>query len=280
MFDEEHLTWLMQDAGLHNVQRWKSEVKDCASLPCSLNLEGWKKPTVPKRPLPRIAAVMSMPRLAFSDNMFCAIEAASALQIPFQRVTGVYWGQCLTRAMESHLHDGTEFILTVDYDSLFHADDIRRLCALVQDHPEIDALAPIQVKREADDFLMGVLQPDGSAYPPGSVIDLSHFSGELTRASWAHFGCTLIRVSALREIRKPWFLAQPDPHGGWDEGRQDDDTYFWREWKAQGKSLYLANRVPIGHGFLMIAWPSLDGGIVYQRPTEWANGKTAQGIWR
>lgn len=48
IFDEGGLRQLLADAGLTNIQPWKSEVKDCAALPVSLNLMG-RKPDAPPR---------------------------------------------------------------------------------------------------------------------------------------------------------------------------------------------------------------------------------------
>lgn len=45
IFDEQKLWSLMEQAGLGDIQRWQSEVKDCAALSVSLNLMG-KKPQI------------------------------------------------------------------------------------------------------------------------------------------------------------------------------------------------------------------------------------------
>jgi predicted SAM-dependent methyltransferase len=42
IFTEQKLRYLMEQAGLVDIQRWGSELKDCASLPISLNLQGRK----------------------------------------------------------------------------------------------------------------------------------------------------------------------------------------------------------------------------------------------
>jgi hypothetical protein len=59
---------------------------DCAALPISLNLAGIK-------PFMReigVSAVMSVPRLGFMDNFFCAFEALPPLRIKLRRYTGAY----------------------------------------------------------------------------------------------------------------------------------------------------------------------------------------------
>lgn len=42
IFTQKELATLMHDAGLVNIQLWKSEIQDCAALPVSLNLMGQK----------------------------------------------------------------------------------------------------------------------------------------------------------------------------------------------------------------------------------------------
>lgn len=283
VFDADRLHQLMTTAGLTDIQRWHSDRQDCAALPVSLNLQGTKEsPLVVSRvwpPLPKIAAVMSMPRLAFTDNLFCGIGIATQLGIPLDRVTGAFWGQCLERIMEQAL-DQADYLLTLDYDSVFTVNHVRVLAGIMQDNPHIDALCPLEVKREEEALLLGVLRDDGTPYPPGQPITLDLFQRQdLTRLSWGHFGLTLFRVSRLRDLPHPWFLSVPNAEGRWGEGRLDDDLYFWRQWRASGRTLYLANRVPIGHGQLMITWPGADGSPVHQYPTEFNHGKLPANLW-
>jgi hypothetical protein len=57
-FDEELLAELMRSCGLIDVARWQSELKDCASLPVSLNLMG-TKPLVPVASTRRLMSSLS-----------------------------------------------------------------------------------------------------------------------------------------------------------------------------------------------------------------------------
>lgn len=280
IFNEERLRDMMERAGLEQIERWTTELEDCARLPVSLNLQGVKSAVRLDRPLPRIAGVMSMPRLAFSDNMFCALQVATELGLSFTRHTGAFWGQCLERALEGIFAEGCEYALTVDYDTCFTARDVRRLAATIEDHPEVDALCAVQVKREDSACLLGLLKEDGSRWPVGEAVPMSHFSGELTRLYWGHFGLTLFRVSKLRDLPHPWFHSTPDPEGKWGEGRLDDDLFFWKKWLDAGRTLYLANRVPVGHAQLMVSWPGADGAPVHQYATEFSRGQRPEGVWK
>lgn len=269
IFDYAELTDVLARAGLIGVSRWRSEVPDCASLPISLNLQGVKPPKV----WPKTSCVMSVPRLGFMDNAFC-LTVLQKIGIAPRKVTGAFWGQCLTRGIEQALdEDAPEWILTVDYDSLFTANDVLALLLLAQKHPEIDALAPLQMHRRKAIPLFTLA--DAAQHIDRAVLD-----AELLRASTAHFGLTLIRASKLRELPPPWFIATPDDAGGWGDGRTDDDVHFWRNWDKAGNALHIACRVPIGHAELMVQWPNINLETSYAHASEfWDTGKP-EDIWR
>lgn len=254
-YTPETLQALLERAGFTDVKPWKSDAEDCASLPVSLNLMG-RKPLEdedsPNAPRTKIAAVMSMPRLAFSDNMFAAVAVFGPLGIPLSINTGAFWGQCLERSMVKHLDDGTEWLLCLDYDTVFDIDTIQKLCQLMADYPEADAIAPVQVRREEDYSLVTIEDESGKRRQTLSVNELQE---PLLKAASAHFGLTLFRVSALKKMEHPWFLGIPNKDGEWGEGRTDDDIYFWRKWKQTGNSLFIAPHIGIGHLQLMITWP-------------------------
>ena len=279
VFDETYLRGMMERAGLKEVQPWKSEIEDCASFDVSLNLQGRKLPVADRR-LPNMKLVMTMPRLAFADNMFSAIQVSATLGIPFTKTTGAFWGQCLERGWTGAIEDGAEYIVTVDYDSLFTVEDLLQLCDYMRENPQIDAICPIQIKRGEDNFLMGVLDDEGNQFPPGTRVPMTHFAQTFTRLSWGHFGLTIMKASALKTLPKPWIWNEPNKEGTWDEGRIDDDIYFWRKWHENKHTLYMANRVHIGHAQLMATWASETGKVTHQYIEQWAKSGKPRGVWR
>lgn len=226
----------------------------------------------------KIAACMSVPRLGFMDNFFCAIQAIVPLKIPLRKGTGAFWGQCLERIMvESIEKDHPDAILTLDYDSIFGIEDVGRLARLMVDHPNADAIASVQCHRSEQAPLMTVQDRDGV---PIKYIPSDYFQADLSRVSTAHFGLTLIRTSALAKMSHPWFKGEPAPDGGWGEGRIDDDIWFWRKWEEIGNTLYLANRVVIGHGEWMIRWPGRQFKAIYQHPGEYFKSGPPVEAWQ
>ena len=271
LFDELSLRELMEQCGLERVSGWKSEVDDCAALPVSLNLEGYKP--IERQPvdIPQIIGCMSTAKLAFTENLFCAMQVLRKRGIDIIKYTGVFWGQCLERVMLDVIGMGAEWILTLDFDTAFTGKDFEELCYLMASHPEADAIAPWQVKRECDDPLVWMTDGEGNKR---STVPFSEFDGDLTRVDTAHFGLTLLRVEALKRMKHPWFLAQPNTEGTWGEGRVDEDIYFWNKWKAAGNSLYMANHVSIGHLQQVATWPGRDFRPIHQYITDFQkNGK-------
>lgn len=270
IFDRESLHDAMRKAGLVGITRWKSDAKDCAAYPISLNLQGRK----PLDRWPKVAAVMSVPRLGFMDNYFCAYQALRPLGISMRKHTGAYWGQCLTRGIQDAMaEDDPVYILTIDYDSVYDRNDVESLLMAAIMHPQADAVAPIQASRTKATPLFTV---DGAK----GEIARDYFEGEVSQIATAHFGLTLLKASALKQLPRPWFHGRPDAAGEWGPGRVDDDVAFWHTWRAAGFTLYLANRVAIGHAELMVRWPDRDLSATYQHPSEfWEAGKP-DNIWR
>lgn len=273
LFDQEHLTGLLSQAGLLGVCRWESEIEDCAALPVSLNLQAVKPP----ERWPKVVGVMSVPRLGFTDMRACAAEALMPLGIAMRDVQGAYWGQCLTRGMESAIEAGAEHILTMDYDSVFTRRDVENLLSAAMRHPEADAIAPIQAHRSEGRQLFVAIDDDGKVI---TEVPREHFSRELVRVRTAHFGLTLLRVDALQRTPHPWFWGQPDSDGRWSDGRLDDDVWFWQQWGDAGNTAYIAPRVPIGHLELMVRWPDSNLGVTYRTPAEFREHGKPEGIWR
>ena len=283
IWNEQKLREAMEHAGLVDIRRWESGVGDCAALPVSLNLMG-RKPGAKEvedgepaeRQIRHVVAAMSVPRLGFQDNFLCAFRALSRLRIPLRRHTGAFWGQCLERCMTEIVEEGkADAILTIDYDTVFNAEDVAALVELMRRHPEADAITTWQAARWRDTPLVTIPGEDGRAQArvPRAEIEKE----ELLRVATGHFGLTLIATEALRKVPHPWFKGEPDPETGlWNDRRCDDDAWFWRRWAEHGKTLYLANDVVVGHMELMIAWTDVNLEPVYQRVSEWwKDGKPA-----
>jgi SAM-dependent methyltransferase len=273
VFDEEMLREAMHAAGLRGVRRWSADARDCSALPISLNLMGIRPLTV----RPKVAAVMSVPRLGFMDNMR-SLLILPAMSIPVSVPTGAFWGMCLTRAIEMSIEEhAPEWVLTLDYDSVFNHGHVDALLELAARSPQADAIAAVQMKRHDGTPMFRHEDANGV---PVERIERSEMNAELVPATLAHFGLTLLRVEKLQQLERPWFHSKPDAENRWGDGRVDDDIAFWQRWKKQGFSLFVAMRVPIGHVVESVMWPDINLEPIYQSPRDFWHTGAPEGVWK
>jgi len=248
IYDESALRQLMKSAGLVDIEPWVSDVEDCATWPISLNLQGIKGTggilKEVKFDCSTVRAGMSMPRIAFTDNMFSAMRALLPYGIKLTRGSGVFWGQVLTRVIQTALDEGAEYIITLDYDTWFRREHVMTLIKLMLEFPDADAIIPLQIMREQNTPLVGVRDSHNHVV---KELTPEQMTADLTKIASGHFGLSLFRRAVFDKLKKPWFCAVPSPAGDWGEGRQDDDIAFWNNFADVGLKAFMANKVTIGH---------------------------------
>lgn len=270
LFTTTKLEQAMRLSGFCNIRPWKSDNKDCASLPVSLNLQGTKFAPRPDR-LSDVRAVMSMGRLCFSANMFCTHAALHELRVPIVKSDGAFWGQCLTRLLEKFMDDKeAKWFLTIDFDSIFTCDDIVDLYTIAE-RDQCDALFPVQVGRDRDQALVTIKNADGTMKL--GLTNEEQFADSIPVAT-GHFGLTLIRRELLERMPKPWFHAQHDADGRWGDKRIDEDVFFWTQALKAGGNIRTAPHVKIGHLQQVITWPDHNWRARHQYYNEWAETGT------
>lgn len=226
----------------------------------------------------KVAALMSCPRLGFTDNFFCIAQALGPHGISPMKMTGAFWGQCLQNVMEEVV-DTHDVILTFDYDTIFGPKTVEALLALMM-YSGVDAIAPLQTKREANTVMFAL---PGISPEQKTTVEDDWFSKPVQLAETAHFGCTFIRTAAIKKTPKPWFIAEASERGDFRGGHIDEDLHFWKAFHAAGHKLGIATQISVGHAELMITWPSREvpEGKVQQHCTDfWKNRSTpAKGAW-
>lgn len=221
----------------------------------------------------RVAPVMSMPRLGFTDNFFCVSSALAPHGLSPTKVTGAYWGQSLQRGIEPVL-DTCDWVLTIDYDTIFSKRTLEALLALAL-YSGADAIAPLQTKRESNAVMFAL---KGEDVADKTTVENDWFSKPVQWVETAHFGLTLIRAAALKQVPRPWFVETADESGGYGGGHCDADIHFWRQFAKAGLKLGVATAISVGHAELVITWPSRTSGNgkVLQHTTDyWTNGQKA-----
>lgn len=188
--------------------------------------------------------------------------------------SGVFWSQGLSRLMKLCADRGVEYVLTLDYDSVFAKEDVARLFQLMTDNPDVDAIVPVQVKRECN-ASMFTMWADGEMQ---LRVKAEEFMKPITQIATGHFGLTMIRTSSLAKLHKPWFKAIPDLNGEWEAGHIDEDIYFWLNAMSAQWKVCLANEVRIGHLQRIVAWPKPDFTPMFQYISGWQSSGKPQEV--
>ncbi len=303
-FNEPTLKLIMERAGLVEVEPWVSEIKDCASLEISLNLQAVKPvlndfrltpdevgivnavrlgcPYLPER-IEGVHAAIAMPRYGFTHQFFDMYEALVPLGIPIIMKSGIWWGQQLSAILEKLLENKeAKYLLTIDYDSRFGKADVQELHRLMEANPNIDAMAPVQIRRGSKCPLLTIRDPITCKNKAEIPYSVDEGIPPLLKVHTAHFGLTFLRVESMRNFPKPWFHSLPDREAAWDveKGAIQEDIYFWRKWEDAGKSLFIASDVRIGHQEEIVLYPNdnLSGEMIELSDWETMRRTRARGM--
>lgn len=184
----------------------------------------------------KVAALMTAPRYESVWARSIIERVLQQCKIPLAISGGVFYGQCMQRMFNDVIAKDADFILTVDFDSVFTKAHLDRLFGYIVNRQDIDAITAVQPKRGSGTILA----------TRGKEEDLI-WDGSPIQVKSAHFGLTVIRVDALRKVEKPYFCGVPDSDGDWISDKIDDDVYFWKQWDKAGNSLYIDPGCRLGH---------------------------------
>ena len=225
----------------------------------------------------RVAAVMSVPRLGFSDNMTSVFETMFGLRIPMISVQGAFWGQCLERGIQQLIDAGVDVILTIDYDTIFKREDVEKILRLMYEHPEATAIVPLQKGRGGFPILMSMKSRSGQVR---SNVPITELKEDTVRISTGHFGLSAFRVKDLLDLPHPWLWDMPNNDNQWGPGRIDADIYFWKKLEEHKKTALLACRVIVGHLQLMGTWLDENLQTIYQLPGDFHSNGKPKNAWK
>lgn len=213
--------------------------------PCLVNFERSRDIKIEKPLTPpansisvRIAAVCSVPRLGWQDHFGSIFRALAPHNIHLSWYTTAFWHKGIQQGFNQQID--ADWILSLDYDTVFDHVHVQQLLAVFGNNPGMDALAAMQPRRGTGAPLMTVKDAKGNK------VTAAPANGPI-KAYTAHFGFTLFRTKALKEMPKPWFQGEPDAENEWGDLCVDPDIYFWKKWAECGKTLYVDPRVRVGH---------------------------------
>ena len=206
----------------------------------------------------KVKALMTAPRY---ENTWCRNQIEAVLKhmkIPLECSLGVYYGQCMQIMMENSIKD-TDYIVTIDGDSVFKPSQLQRLFNIVAQE-NMDALCAMQIRRGSKNML-------------GARLDAKEnscsWSGYPIELDTGHFGLTVINSRKLETVEKPWFFCKPDENGEWKEGKIDSDVWFWLQWKKAGLKLFCDPDCRLGHVEEMVTIYNENYEPAHLYPKEW-----------
>ena len=267
LFDKESLVEEMMSVGLERIGPWDAPASGCAAGPHSLNLQGFK-PSGPEQKLSGVRAVMSVPRFGPLMHPRCAERAFFQLGIEARSTSSCYWAQQISNLMEDAIaRPDCEFVLTMDFDTVFCAADVLELYRLLKAAPAVDAVFPMQSKRGCEEVLFSI-----AGKTPGTCrtnIASADLCRNLLPANSGHFGLTLFRADSLRKFPRPWMVPEANSAGLWRDGHRDADIDFWKRFRAANFQAALAPKVVVGHLEEVVKWPGVDLKPVFQTTADY-----------
>lgn len=209
-----------------------------------------------------VRVITGVPRdMGFRAHWHCQREALFPLGLMPVEASGCFWNEQLENLIELAIRDGFDYVLTIDFDTIFDRQHVEDMLALGERNPQADVIVPWFMRRDTDERNFGVRRDDGTFRRRFSEEE---FEPELMPIHTGHFGFTLIRLAALEKMPRPLLWAQPDENGRWFEGCVQSDIYFFNQVKAHGLNLCLATQIRVGHLQQVISWPTKDFGIEHQ----------------
>lgn len=217
-------------------------------------------------PKVRIGTVMSVPLCGWNPHWGCHVSALEPwiregnMRGEDQIINyGAWWDHGVSNAFEDLAERGVDWILTMDYDSMFTVEHVSAIFKRLGDNPDIDAVAAMQCRRGSAETAIIAFDSPQEVHVDGSAIPCKS----------AHFGLTVLRVESLNRVPKPWFLHTPDADGSYRTyGRVDPDVHFWNKWAEAGNTLVTEpmigknGEIGIGHLQAMVSeFHSVNGKI-------------------
>jgi predicted SAM-dependent methyltransferase len=276
----EEIEAMLRSLGIEDIGPWAPEYPDCSTIPDSLNVGGRKRVTVIKDK-PVVAMVLSTNRLGFTDLYPCVTKLSHAYGWPLYQWGGDNWEKALTGTIKGAIAEvNPDYILTLDFDSVFEPAEIAAMVDWMQQHPEVMAAWPVQAHRHQN-LPLGYAPAAGATNFYNFAKD-NPWQGEFTPYGSGHFGCTIIRRQVFDAMEQPWFAGIPTttPTGvEWNRSSLDNDLSFWISMQAHGMLFGQLNNFQIGHMELAVKWVAGDK-IIWQQINLWRkNGRPKEAVF-
>lgn len=163
-----------------------------------------------------------------------------------------YWftvGRLLTalareKLMEQALAGGMDYIFMYDDDMILPIDIMEHLIADIEEHPEIDVLAPLAFMRNAPHYAVIYTTIEGYDQESHKPYFINNFvknypKNTLTECDAVGFGAVLINLEMVKKMKDPYFFSTTG---------SGEDIYFCMKAKQEADArIFMDTRIKLGH---------------------------------
>lgn len=163
-----------------------------------------------------------------------------------------YWytaGRLLTalareKLVENAIKGKMDYIFMYDDDMLLPIDTVECLLQDMEQHPEIDVLAPLAFMRNAPHYAViytSIEGYDSEAHQPYYINNFvkNYPKDTLTECDAVGFGGVMIKMDLIKKMRPPYFFSTTG---------SGEDIYFCTKAKKEANArVFMDTRVKLGH---------------------------------
>lgn len=163
----------------------------------------------------------------------------------------IYWhsvGRILTPyareiLVKNALKDGMDYILMYDDDMLLPPDMFERMVEDMEEHPEIDVLAPLAFTRNPPHKAVIYRVEEGYDKDRHVPYYMNQFveeypKNELVECHAVGFGAVLINMRIVKKMTPPYFFTTT---------ATGEDIYFCYQARKLGARIFMDTRIKLGH---------------------------------
>lgn len=145
---------------------------------------------------------------------------------------------------ESAIREKFDFLLMMDNDMLYPIDFVECMLLDMEQHPEIDILAPLAFMRNKPYFAVMYMTHDGYDPETHQPYFISEFvknypKNKLVECDAVGFGAVLIRMSLIKKMKPPYFMSTAG---------SGEDIWFCHTAKEKADArIFMDTRIKLAH---------------------------------
>lgn len=142
------------------------------------------------------------------------------------------------------LKQGFDYVMMLDNDMLYPIDFVESMLLDMEQHPEIDVLAPLAFMRNAPHYAVMYMVKEGydSALRQDYYINdfvKNYPKNKLVECDAVGFGAVIIKTSLLKKLEAPYFMSTA--------GSGEDVWFCHKAKKTAGARVFMDTRIKLAH---------------------------------